>query len=208
MSMVRIETFPCGESLVGQSHWWGAPDLPEDVPYPSVTVCDDNGEEYEEPLTFLCQIRCSDIAALDSEGLLPHEGMLWFFAPLDYFLGETGSPLDYHIPPVVLYRPSLEGLVPYDLHWEETGESVFRPAEKIVFSQSGGLQGDGHGLLSIPYQDEVGDAHPGEIALLQVDEDERWGLRFYDCGMYYIMISPEDLRRGSWGKAHGELFFY
>ncbi len=206
--MIRIETFPCSESLVGLSHWWGAPDLPEDMPYPCVTVCDDDGEEYEESLTFVCQIRCSDIAALDPEGMLPHKGMLWFFAPLDYFLGETDSPLDYHIPPVVLYSPSADGLQPYDLHWEETGESVFRPAESISFSESGVAEGDGHALLAVPLQDEVRNARPGAFALLQIDEDERWGLRFYDCGMYYIMISPEDLKTRRWNKVEGELFFY
>ncbi len=205
---LKIETFPCVEPLVGQSHWWGAPDLPEDVPYPTVTLCDEHGEEYGEPLTFICQIRCSDLAALDPEGLLPHEGMLWFFAPLDYFLGETDSPLDWHIPPVVLYRPATEGLSPYDLHWEDTGESVFRPAEKISFMATDDIEGDGHALLSVPYQDEVKDAHPDKIALLQIDEDERYGLRFYDCGMYYILISREDLRARRWDKVRGELFFY
>ncbi len=204
--MIRIETFQCVETLVAQSHWWGAPDLPDNIPYPSVTVNDESGEEYEEPLTFVCQIRCSDIATLDPDGLLPHKGMLYFFAPLDYFLGESESPLDYHIPPVVLYSPSLEGLKPYDLHWEDTGESVFRPAERIEFSEM--EEGDGHALLAVPFQDEVRDARPGEMALLQIDEDERWGLRFYDCGMYYIMISPNDLKERKWHKVTGELFYY
>ena len=34
MQSISIITNPTTENLVGRSHWWGAPDLPEDVPYP------------------------------------------------------------------------------------------------------------------------------------------------------------------------------
>ena len=97
---IRIETKTMKAPLIGKSHWWGAPDLPTDMPYPTVRVKDADGE-YEEPLTFICQIKCEDIAMLDYDRILPQTGMLYFFAPLDYFLGETDSPLDYHEPPVV-----------------------------------------------------------------------------------------------------------
>lgn len=89
---IEITTRQTGLCMTGRSHWWGAPDLPEDVPYPCVEVMEGN-ESYYEPLTFVCQIRCKDIASLDPENLLPHSGMLYFFAPIDYFLGEYDSPL-------------------------------------------------------------------------------------------------------------------
>lgn len=100
MQSISIITNPTTENLVGRSHWWGAPDLPEDVPYPYVMVDDtqvvmgsngmpkrdihgnviiEHGEDYPEPLTFICQIRMEDVAPFDKEGLLPRKGMLYFF---------------------------------------------------------------------------------------------------------------------------------
>ncbi len=79
---IRIKTRPTLELLTGRSHWWGAPDLPQEVPYPYIKV-NDGTESYDEPLTFVCQIRCEDIATFDRKNLLPHTGMLHFFAPID-----------------------------------------------------------------------------------------------------------------------------
>ena len=31
------------------------------------------------------------------------------------------------------------------------------------------------------------------LSLLQIDEDDAWGLRFFDSGMLNFMISPGDL---------------
>lgn len=98
---IIIHTHETERPLTGKSHWWGAPDLPADTPFPYVTL--DDGTP--EPLTFVCQIRCEDIAAHDPDGLLPHEGMLYVFAPLDHYLGDMDSPLDYHTKPCVFYTP-------------------------------------------------------------------------------------------------------
>ncbi len=210
---ISIETISCNNlknadhmRLTGKSHWWGAPDLPENQPYPYVTISDGD-DTFDEPLTFVCQIKLSDIAEYDKENLLPHSGMLYFFAPIDYFLGED-SLLDYHTPPVVIYSPIENGLEPYELYWEGTDESIFRPAEEIRFTQMADCSGDGHIILGKPYQDEISEAHPGCISLLQIDEDERWNLRFYDCGMYYFLINPTELAARNWSAVEGDLFFY
>ena len=58
-------------------------------------VTEEDGTESEYPLTFICQIDCEDIAPFDKEGLLPHEGMLYFFAAIDEF-----------IPPMFPLRPA------------------------------------------------------------------------------------------------------
>ena len=63
------------------SKWWGDPDMPENMQYPTVEATED-GETFNYPLTFICQINCEDIAAFDPEGKLPHEGMLYFFAAI------------------------------------------------------------------------------------------------------------------------------
>ena len=69
-------------------------------------------------------------------------------------------------------------------------------------------RGDGHILLGELYQDEIRQAHPGCLSLLQIDEDDRWGLRFYDCGMYYFLVRPGDLKARRWHRVEGDLFFY
>ena len=148
------------------------------------------------------------VSSFDTDHLLPTEGMLWFFAPLDYFLGDFDSPLDYHMQPRVIYSRQTKDLKPYDLHWEGTEESVFRPAEKIVFTVAESPCADGLMMLGTPYQDEVRCQHEGDVCLLQIDEDDRWGLRFYDCGMYFIFVPSRDLCRLCLEKATGELFYY
>mgnify|MGYP002626758536 CR=1 FL=1 len=91
--MIRIETHLADSPLTGQSKWWGEPDMPEELNWPTVMVRDEDGESYDDPLTFVCQIRCADIAPFDPHELLPHEGMLYFFAAIDYFLGDFDTPL-------------------------------------------------------------------------------------------------------------------
>lgn len=204
---IFISTKQTSQSLIGKSHWWGAPDLPEHVPYPCVTVVED-GEEIPEPLTFVCQIRCRDLVETDTENLLPHTGMLYFFAPIDYFLGETDSPLDYHDTPIIIYSPEEENLHPYQMCWENTDESVFRPAETISFQHSKSDCDDGIIMLGQPYQEEITTAHPNSISLLQLDENEQWGMRFFDMGMYYFLIGKEDLKAQRWDRVIGDLYTY
>lgn len=66
--MIRIETHLADSPLTGQSKWWGEPDMPEELDWPTVMVRDEDGESYDDPLTFVCQIRCAD---LKSETAVP-----------------------------------------------------------------------------------------------------------------------------------------
>ena len=75
---IRLEPRQTERILFCGSKWWGDPDFPENMQYPMV-------DDY--PLTFICQINCEDIAQYDSENLLPHEGMLYFFGAIDEYLG-------------------------------------------------------------------------------------------------------------------------
>ena len=65
----------------GESKWWGSPDLPADMEYPQYV--DGEGESWE--MQFICQINLADLSAYDTA--LPKEGLLLFFAHIDYFLG-------------------------------------------------------------------------------------------------------------------------
>jgi len=197
--MIGIKTFKTGKDLFGKSKWWGCPDLPENMDYPEVPVNED-GETYDDPLTFLCQIRCEDLAVQDPEGLLPHEGMLYFFAALDYYLGN----LDAIVAPGigewdpncfrVLYAPSCEDLHAHSIVYDD-GTSAYLPEEAVVLGA-----GEETRLLGEPFFEEVRQEMPGMISLLQVDENDDWGLRFFDSGMLNFMIKPEDLAERRWDR--------
>lgn len=209
--MIKITTSPTEDPLFGQSKWWGEPDMPETLAYPEALVTED-GDSWQDPLTFVCQIRLEDIAALDPEGLLPHEGMLYFFAALDYFLGDIEA-LSYpgmgpwqpqHFR--VLYAPNCEALhTHYVLAADGTPANL--PAEAITFTASD-ANDDGQRLLGLPYVEDVREAMPGMLSLLQVDEDDRWGLTFHDCGTLNFLIRPDDLKKRQWDKVACYLFSF
>lgn len=213
---IQIKFGAAGGALFGQSKWWGFPDMPEDLEYPEVPVreeyVDDAGrdavDEYDDPLTFICQIRCSDLAAVDPEGLLPHEGMLYFFAALDYFLGNLDAVVspglgEWDAPWFkVLWAPSCENLHTHSILYEDGTEACL-PAVPMAFScgsagDSCETTGDGFQLLGRPFYDEVAQEMPGMINLLQIDENDDWNLRFFDCGMLNFLITPADLAARRW----------
>ena len=199
---IKLNFHKTDADLTGCSKWWGAPDLPLEMPFPTVLVADD-GDAYDDPMTFVCQIRCADLAAFDKEDLLPHNGMLYFFAAMDYFLGNTDafvypgmgewSPLHFK----VLYTPSCDGLEPYEITYDD-GTPAYMPAEAISFELSAEANESFH-LLGKPYFEEIREQYPDAmLSLLQVDESDDWGLRFVDSGMLCFMISPDDLRNRNW----------
>lgn len=207
--MIRIISRPSSDGLYAQSKWWGFPDLPDNLDWPTVEASDE-GETFEDPLTFVCQIRCSDIAPLDPEGLLPHEGMLYFFAALDYFLGDLDA---WTAPGMgewpaecfrVLYSPTCEGLNTHTVFYdEEETEPAALPPEEIEFSQ----EGEGYTwMLGEAFPEETREALPGLVNLLQIDGNDDWGLRFFDCGMLNFMIKPADLKARRFDKVRVWLY--
>ena len=209
--MIKITTSPTEDPQFGQSKWWGEPDMPETLVYPEALVTED-GDSWQDPLTFVCQIRLEDIAALDPEGLLPHEGMLYFFAALDYFLGDIEAPSYPGMGPWqpqhfrVLYAPNCEALHTHHVLAAD-GTPANLPAEAITFTASD-ANDDGQRLLGLPYIEDVREAMPGMLSLLQVDEDDRWGLTFHDCGTLNFLIRPDDLKKRQWDKVACYLFSF
>lgn len=209
--MIRIETMPTENLLTGRSKWWGEADMPEWMDYPEMMVTE-VGDTWKEPLTFVCQIRCEELAALDAEGFMPHEGMLYFFAAIDYFLGDIDTPTypgmglwpkDYFR---VLYSPSCDNLHTHHVV-DEDGEPANLPAEDIRFSKCSDSC-DGIRLLGFPYIKDVRVDMPDSISLLQMDECDRWHLNFHDCGTLNFLITPEDLRTRRWDKTECYLFSF
>lgn len=210
--MIQIKTYPTDSPLTAQSKWWGEPDMPEELDWPATTVTDEDGETYDDPLTFVCQIRCADIAPLDPDGLLPHEGMLYFFAALDYFLGDLDTPV---YPGMgewknkyfqVLYSPTLDQLHTHHLNYPD-GTQATMPAEAISFKK-GTKDDDGLRLLGFPYIEDVREEMKGWLSLLQLDGSDRWGLTFHDSGTLNFLITPDDLRQRRWDRTKCYLFSF
>ena len=177
--------------LTGCSKMWGNPDLPDSLDYPEVEVKDD-GETYFDPMTFICQIRLEDIAALDREGKLPHRGMLYFFASLDYFLGNIYAPCSPGMGEwdsryfKVLYTEDGSELHTHRIVYDD-GSEYGLPALALSFEECGDRD-YGFKLLGEPYFEEVRDLYPGRVSLLQLDCEDDWGLRFFDCGMLNFLM--------------------
>lgn len=206
MNSIKINFRPAeGDPLQGQSKWWGQADLPEDMDYPMIPYDDEYGDD---PLTFLCQIRCADLADCDPDNLLPHKGMLYFFAAIDEYVAamhtgecELHNGLGEWSPETfrVIYHPNETGLAPHTLVDSE-GKPFGLPAESISF-ETADFNYDSFKLLGRPYYDEIQELYPDHLCLLQIDENEDWGLRLYDCGMICFLIRPEDLSAGLFSNA-------
>lgn len=191
---IKIKTYQTTDHLIGKSHWWGFPDLPEGVDFPCRGEKDEDGAE--DTLTFICQLNLADVKPYDTDHLLPTEGMLYFFADLDYFLGDMDTECEgLGFWPTEAYRvifaPTNTNLCTHQIRWED-GTSATLPAEAISLKEVSDKT-DGHKLLGIPFYDEIVWEAEGMLSLLQIDEDERWGLRFYDMGNLNFLITPEAL---------------
>ena len=184
---IKINIRPTQDSLVGQSHWWGFTDLPESVEWPA----NNDGDL----LTFICQIRMDEIAQFDPEGLLPHEGMMWFFVDMDYFLGDmdarcNGTGEWQRDSYKVIYQKEVDELHTHEYYWEDGSLAVLE-AERIAFEDVG-EEDFGFKLLGMPAMTEGYETeNEGMLSLLQLDEEDRWVMRFFDSGTINFMIPLE-----------------
>lgn len=63
----------------------------------------------------------------------------------------------------------------------------------------------GHKLLGLPFYDDVAQWNEGCLNLLQIDEDDDLGIRFYDSGTFNFLIRESDLKYGNFKKTFGYL---
>lgn len=202
---IGIELRQTERVLFCASKWWGDPDLPENMQYPVMEV-EDNGEIYEYPLTFICQINCEDIAPFDKDGLLPHEGMLYFFGAVDELLGyEAPVPTPIGEWPkgrvVVKYAKSInfETFQSCILVGDE-GESLTDKEMEIVFHEDDVERGI---RMFGDIEDEV--KEKALVNLLQIGEDSVSGFRCENWKSFSFIISESDLKFGNWKRAKGFL---
>lgn len=185
------------------SKWWGDPDMPENMQYPTIEVTED-GETYDYPLTFICQINCEDIASLDQEGRLPHEGMLYFFAALDKWLGydsptknDLGEWSKGHF--VVKYAKTINfETFQSCMLVDDEDQTLTEHEMEIVFSECADDE-KCIKLLGTPSSAEVSGKYPELINFLQIVRDENLPLEF--DGELNLMIKPSDLGYGNWKKS-------
>lgn len=206
---IKISLEKTDSRLFCCSKWWGDPDMPKDMSYPMYKTAD--SEEY--PLTFVCQIDCSEIYALDPSCGLPPEGMLYFFAALDEYLGyETPFHLGLGSWPKgavkVKYAKTVnpETFESY-IMVDDEDEPLTLPPLKMQFSLCDEAD-DGIKLLGVPFSGDVRDNCPGLVNLLQIDSEAdslEEDIRFYDCGFFHFLLKPSELENQWWHSCGGYL---
>lgn len=189
------------------SKWWGDPDMPENMLYPTIEVTED-GETFDYPLTFVCQINCEDIAAFDPENRLPHEGMLYFFAAMDKWLGYdsptkngNGEWTRGHF--VVKYAKAInfETFQSCMLVDDEDQALTEREMEIVFYT----CEDDEKciKMLGKPASAEVAQKYDGLLNLLQIVRDTNLDVEFE--GELNLMIKDSDLHFGNWKKTVAHL---
>lgn len=188
------------------SKWWGDPDMPANMEYPTIEVTEE-GETYDYPLTFLCQINCEDLIPFDPEGRLPHEGMLYFFAAIDSWHGYD-SPTQNgrgewpkgHC--MVKYAKAINfETFNTCMLTDDEDQSLTDPELEIVFSECAD-DAPVCRLLGKASAEETGTAMPDMSNLLQIASEELLALDFggTDCFCNF-MIKDSDLHFGNWKRA-------
>ena len=189
------------------SKWWGDPDMPENMQYPTIEVTED-GETFDYPLTFVCQINCEDIAALDPDNKLPHEGMLYFFAALDKWIGydspttnDLGEWSKGHF--VVKYAKTINFETFQSCMLVDDEDQALTERElEIVFSECSDDE-KCIKLLGTPSDPAVTQKYPDLLNLLQIVRSENLDVEF--DGELNLLMKPSDLQYGNWKRTIAHL---
>ena len=167
----------------GSSKLFGNPDVWDGFEWPYI---EENGEKYD--LTFLCQINCTEVSALDKEDRLPKTGILYFFYDLDT-MPETS---DSRSARVLWYNGELSVLHEM-LLTDEDGNSLAFLEQKIDFEASDADEKSSHLLLGDMMQSC--DFLKDHLPLLRIGslETEDAEIRFKSNGALCFYIEKEKL---------------
>lgn len=186
------------------SKWWGDPDMPEGMQYPTISVNED-GEVYDYPLTFLCQINCEDIAPFDKEERLPKEGMLYFFAALDKWLGydspttnDKGEWTRGHF--VVKYAKSINFETFQTCMMVDDEDQPLTEKELEICFEECEDDAPGIKLLGTPVSEELKEKFTSHINLLQIDNDKTLTINLGEGSILNLLMKESDLKFGNWKK--------
>ncbi len=201
MNIIKISPQPYeGDLNIAQSKMWGSADLPHTFKYP--TYPDEEGDDCH--YVFVAQINCEEAAPFDKDNRLPHTGMLYFFAKIDYYMGEfLAEPMCdgfWDMGDVkVLYYPkndyeNFERVVLID----DDDQEIAPKEQRIVFESV--EEGDDnvvydHKLLGRPAY-LADDVDPEKYALLfqldSCDIEDGVTLNFMDWGQLLFLIPVKD----------------
>ncbi len=199
--MIKIHLQESEAELFCSSKWWGDPDFPADMEYPTVEVTDEEGT-YDYPLTFVCQIDCEDLAPLDPEGLLPHQGMFYLFAGLDEYLDQFESP--FHNGPgpwpckmvAVKYTKAINfETFRSAILVDDEDQPLTQPALKMTFSPCEN---------NTPCTRLLPEVSEEAFCLLEIVSGTA-GLQFPDQGSLRFSYAPADWAAGKWKLVKGNL---
>lgn len=167
----------------GSSKLFGNPNVWDGFEWPHI---EENGEKYD--LTFLCQINCTEVSALDKECWLPQSGILYFFYDLDT-MPETS---DSRSARVLWYNGELSALHEM-LLTDEDGNSLSFSEQKIDFEASDADEKSSHLLLGDMTQSY--DFTKDYLPLLRIGslETEDAEIRFNGNGSLCFYIEKEKL---------------
>lgn len=176
---------PHGEYDPTQSKFFGDPAIPEWME-----------ERIEEDEVFLAQIRLSDIAALDTENILPHEGWLYFF-----FKAEDDSAWTPK-QAVVRYSKEEPGVVLLDFNAESTIPDKMNETCLIDFEVAEKDDDSGMKLLGKPFDWNY--AFPAPLLLLQYDPLDAPSSFLEEMDGLVYFFAGEDIERFTDAVWHAE----
>ena len=193
MNSIRLKTSYADEKLpVGASKLFGAPDIFDGFEWPTIEV---DGEEYD--LSFVGQINLAEATKFDKDGILPKNGMLYFFYDLDEM---PHDPSDESACRVIYHERD------DDLHAisyvDEDGEDLSFREMKVEFQlvEAGFLADDSetHLLLGEPSIDNGFwyECIDGWQMLFQLDsmETDDICINFTDEGLLCFYIDKDKLK--------------
>lgn len=189
---------PSDKLATGASRFWGNPDLPKDFNFP--TYIDKSGEKYH--YFFICQINLEELAKLDVLSKLPKNGLLSFFAKIDYYMGYYNAPMEIcgsvsdKEAVKVLYFPSCEDLAKKIL-MNDDNELAAPDELQIEFRRHIAPLSEEHSLFTHlthrPWETWDTPFEDWEI-LLQVDSFERRGFRIEFHGFWCVGFPDFSIR--------------
>lgn len=193
-------------SLFCSSKWRGDPDLPADMPFPMIE---------DMPLTFICQIDCYELSKFDNTGLVPKDGMLYFFAALDEY---DGYESDIHNGEgewpkgmaVVKYTKqiNMETFESFIL-LDDEDQPISQPALEIVLrdneevvEKEDATNLESEEVCAAKIMKKVDDE---TVALLHIESENASGFYFPEGYAFEIQMKAKDLGFGNWKRARAVL---
>jgi hypothetical protein len=153
------------EISLGSSKFGGRPDLPESFAWP---------EGPFGPIPFLAQVRCSEAAQFDAEGVLPQNGVLYFFFDTEGWL-KRGEDLDRN--------PALDQDLHKVVHIGNDSGTLIGSAPSVHTEKRGLLPVRGFSFFPALTQAPV-DSPEFEPVQLDADEKRRYDVDLRDALRY------------------------